>query len=109
MENKQIFVILLIIFLALIIVPFLSEIPNVCGIENCHGLDIKCGPNVPDACTEIYMMGDRCRQHASCKIIEGKCQLAKNNEFEACKACVENCLERFSDRGMMVFECESNC
>jgi len=29
-----------------------------CGIENCHGLDITCGSDVPDACTEIYMIGD---------------------------------------------------
>lgn len=109
MENKQIFVFLLIIFLALIIIPFLFEIPNVCGIENCHGLDIKCGPNIPDACTEIYMMGDRCRQYASCEIIEGKCQLAKNSEFDGCEACIEDCLNRFSNNGEKVFECEAGC
>jgi hypothetical protein len=109
MKNKQIFVILLILFLALIIVPFLSEIPNVCGIENCHGLDIECGPNIPDACTEIYMLGDKCRQYASCEIIEGKCQLIRNSEFETCKSCIENCLERFPNGGNPAFECESNC
>jgi len=109
MENKQIFIFLLVIFLALIIVPFLSETPNVCGIENCHGLDIKCGPNIPDACTEIYMMGDRCREYANCEIIEGKCQLTKNTEFDGCKTCVDDCLNRFSNNGEGVFECESGC
>ncbi|VVB75045.1 Uncharacterised protein [Candidatus Tiddalikarchaeum anstoanum] len=25
-----------------------------CGIENCHGLDITCGPNIPEVCTTLY-------------------------------------------------------
>ena len=79
-----------------------------CGIENCHGLDITCGPNVPDVCTEIYMIGDSCRQYASCEIFNGECVLVKNNAFETCKSCVENCPESNDDPAML-FSCENEC
>jgi hypothetical protein len=78
-----------------------------CGIEQCHGLDITCGPNVPDACTMIYQLGDRCRQYVNCEVIGGECTLVKTGRFEECKACVEKCLEGF--QGSEAFECESLC
>ncbi|ODS35899.1 MAG: hypothetical protein A7316_03080 [Candidatus Altiarchaeales archaeon WOR_SM1_86-2] len=83
--------------------------PIKCVIENCHGLNISCGPNVPEVCTEIYMLGDGCREYASCRIIDGKCQLTKEPEFDECKSCVEKCLEDFKDDATEVFQCESEC
>jgi hypothetical protein len=78
-----------------------------CGVENCHGLDVKCGSNVPQACTEIYMAGDRCRQYASCKIVSGKCSLVAGKEFSDCKTCVETCMEK--NDSIEIFSCESRC
>jgi hypothetical protein len=86
-----------------------SPITDKCGIENCHGLDITCGSNVPEACTEIYMAGDNCRQFASCEIIDGDCQLVTTEKFESCKACVEQCEEDYADDQIKFFQCESQC
>ncbi|MAG91199.1 hypothetical protein CMO83_03880 [Candidatus Woesearchaeota archaeon] len=80
-----------------------------CGIENCHGLDIKCGSNVPDFCTEIYKLGDKCRQFANCETIDGSCQFVSNEQFEECKSCVDNCVAQYEDDANKAFECESNC
>ena len=80
-----------------------------CGIENCHGLDITCGPNIPDACTEIYMIGDGCRQYAKCEIINGKCQLVQNKKFEDCKSCVEKCSEDFKNDPIKLSQCAYKC
>lgn len=80
-----------------------------CGIENCHGLDITCGSNVPDACTEEYLIGDGCRRYARCEILNGRCQLVESEMFEKCKSCVEKCLKDFKDEGSKAFECESEC
>lgn len=80
-----------------------------CGIENCHGLDITCGRNVPDACDMMYALGDNCRQYASCEVIDGKCQLAKSDRFEQCKACVEKCETDFPDDPTNAFACEGEC
>jgi hypothetical protein len=78
-----------------------------CGIENCHGLEITCGQNIPDACTEVYMIGDFCRQYAVCEIINDKCKLIENSKFDECKVCVENCIEDF--QGSEAFDCENEC
>jgi len=83
--------------------------PPECGIENCHGLNITCGPDVPEFCTEIYMLGDKCRKYASCEIIEGECKLVESEKFLECKACVEKCMEDFKNDNAGVFECESEC
>lgn len=80
-----------------------------CGIEYCHGLEITCGPNVPDACTELYAFGDRCRQFATCQSIDGECQLATGEEFENCESCVEECSQYFGEGVDKAFECESRC
>ena len=77
-----------------------------CGIQNCHGLDIACGQNVPEVCTEEYQLGDFCRKFAACKVVNGQCQIEQNDKFEQCKSCVEGC------KGLgfqKIFECESNC
>lgn len=80
-----------------------------CGIENCHGFKIPCGPNVPEICSEIYMHGDFCRQYVKCEVINGVCQLVKSEKFEKCKSCVEKCSEDFKDKFLKLSECESKC
>ncbi len=85
--------------------------PNdqICGIENCHGLDIKCGPNVPEACTMMYQIGDNCRQFATCEIIEGYCEHTYSKKFADCKTCVEKCIADNPDNNINLFTCESKC
>ena len=80
-----------------------------CGIENCHGLDITCGPNVAEICTEIYMAGDNCRQFASCQVADGQCKLVRSAKFESCKACVEKCGVDYKDDQIKFFQCENKC
>ena len=80
-----------------------------CGIENCHGLEISCGPDIPEACDLEYVFGDRCRQYASCQVINGECQLVVGKKFDQCKACVEKCLRDFESDTIKQFECESEC
>ena len=80
-----------------------------CGIENCHGLYIVCGPNVPDACTMEYQIGDNCRQFAKCEVVGGQCTLVVSGEFVECKACVQECEGKHADVPDKLFECESVC
>lgn len=80
-----------------------------CGIENCHGLDIICGPAVPDVCDTSYMAGDSCRQYASCQSVDGRCELEKSPKFDNCKSCVEKCEQDFQNDQIKFFECESKC
>jgi hypothetical protein len=82
---------------------------TVCKVENCHGLDIKCGPNPPEACTMMYALGDKCLPLATCGVVDGECQVVKNVDFSACKACVDKCLTDFQDDQPGMFDCESNC
>ena len=105
------FVILIIVILAaLTFTNFQPVLPQQkCGIENCHGLDLTCGPNVPEACTAIYQLGDRCRQYAECRIVEGECTLVTSKAFDSCKACIENCSAKYPEDPVNLFQCESNC
>ena len=86
-----------------------QESKQKCGMENCHGLDITCGSNVPELCTLVYQFGDNCRQYASCEIIDGQCQLVTSNKFYECKSCVEKCIEGFEDNDTGLFRCENGC
>jgi len=81
--------------------------PPRCGIANCHGLNIICGPNPPQFCTEMYQLGDFCRQFAKCGIVGSDCVQIESPDFEFCKICVEEC-EKF-DYGQQAFECEDKC
>jgi len=81
----------------------------VCGRENCHGLDIKCGPNVAEVCTMEYRLGDKCLRYVSCGIVDGVCQEIKNAAFDACKACVQKCETDFAGDPQKSFDCESRC
>jgi len=85
------------------------QISGKCGIESCHGLDITCGPNVPEACTMMYAAGDNCHQFVSCQTIEGQCKIDKSSRFDSCKACVEKCERNYQDDQIKFFECESSC
>ncbi len=90
-------------------IKLLPQISKKCGIENCHGLNISCGSNVPDACTSIYEEGDNCRQFVSCQIIEGQCKVIKTLKFDNCKSCVEKCKQDYPNNPDKFFECESSC
>ena len=86
-----------------------------CGIQECHGLDLTCGSNVAEICTEIYMLGDRCHQYASCAVVNGTCtfQQEGDNFFDKCKSCVETCEEYYDNASQAnpdnLFLCEENC
>lgn len=86
-----------------------TKVDNSCEIENCHGLDITCGSDKPDFCTMIYELGDRCRQFASCRIVNGECQLVKSDRFEKCKSCVKKCIEDYRGNPIGITQCEASC
>jgi len=123
MKTKSKLLLLILFFLIIGLAFFLitknypsklpQKIPSIssekCGIENCHGLEITCGPNIPKTCTFEYQLGDRCREFAKCEIIEGKCQLVKSQKFTDCKICVENCLKKHQNNQEELFRCEEKC
>lgn len=77
-----------------------------CGIQSCHGLDISCGPAVPEFCTTEYRLGDFCRQFAECGVVEGQCQFIETETFVSCKSCVEQCEKGDPEAS---FACEEQC
>jgi len=81
----------------------------VCERENCHGLEIQCGANPPDFCTEMYGVGDRCLQYVECGIQDGKCQQIPNTKFTECKSCAQKCEELNRENPMEAFQCEATC
>ena len=85
------------------------QISGRCGIENCHGLNITCGPNVPETCDLMYRVGDNCRQYASCQKTNGQCQLVKTKKFDECKSCVGKCEQNFKNDPINFFQCENKC
>ncbi len=80
-----------------------------CRILNCHGLDISCGESASFACDAMYRIGDKCRQYASCVVIEGECQQKVDPRFDACKACVATCEKTYQNDPMKSMDCESSC
>lgn len=82
---------------------------ELCGRENCHGLDIKCGSNVADMCTMEYQLGDKCLRLVNCGIEDGVCQQIPNAAFDACKTCVQKCGTDFANDQAKMFDCESKC
>jgi hypothetical protein len=99
-------VVLVLLSAALVFAKTMSNKP-VCGIENCHGLTISCGPNVPEACTAMYALGDFCREFAQCQVVDGSCQFVPSTRFQSCKGCVEDCQK--SKDPLRAFECEHQC
>ncbi|HXX55862.1 MAG TPA: hypothetical protein VEI81_07185 [Methanoregula sp.] len=69
----------------------LPAVTSPCGFASCHGLDLSCSTNPPQACPADYELGDKCRQYASCSSAGGTCQLLTTPQFDACKSCVERC------------------
>jgi len=81
-----------------------------CQLETCHGLDITCGSNPPNMCTEIYMLGDSCLRYAKCGVVNDVCQPTENTQFTRCKSCVETCIKNEDKTNpQKTFECERNC
>jgi hypothetical protein len=80
-----------------------------CMMQGCHGLDVTCGEKAPPMCTEIYMLGDRCRNLAKCEIVDGNCVLSAGEQFSRCKACSEKCNADNALDSMKAFDCESRC
>ncbi len=33
-----------------------------CMLTPCHGFDLTCGPEIPEVCTTVYQLGDKCRR-----------------------------------------------
>lgn len=85
------------------------DVPAQCGIESCHGMDITCGPNVPEMCTMEYVAGDNCRSFAKCETVDGLCAQAYSPKFEECKSCGNQCEKEFQNDSIKFFECESLC
>jgi hypothetical protein len=92
-----------------VICPNLEPTNDTCGITNCHGLDITCGENVAQMCTAMYALGDKCRQYAVCGIVDGQCTFISDPEFTACRTCVQECMNKFANDQIEVFNCESQC
>lgn len=127
MKNKKIFyglIILIVIIFAFLIwntfqiqiserqvKPIKPPFSNLgkCGIENCHGLEITCGSNIPEVCTAMYASGDNCRQFANCQVINNKCQLVSSQKFNDCTSCVKKCQNEFKNDVIKAFSCESTC
>ncbi|OGG32262.1 hypothetical protein A3I51_00960 [Candidatus Gottesmanbacteria bacterium RIFCSPLOWO2_02_FULL_38_8] len=78
-----------------------------CGIEQCHGLDITCGPNIPEGCTTEARIDDVCRQHARCEKVGRECRLTKEPEFEDCRSCIEKCNQEEDPE--KAFQCAGGC
>ncbi|HOD11753.1 MAG TPA: hypothetical protein PKO44_01470 [Candidatus Omnitrophota bacterium] len=97
---------LLIFFLA--ITSFSACGNRRCDVEKCHGLDMSCAMvEFPRACTAIYQLGDFCRQYAGCKMVNGHCQLVKEEKFDICVACVQACATNAQKQDP--FMCEQGC
>ncbi len=79
-----------------------------CGIEQCHGFDVTCGSDIPEACTQEFRLEDTCRQFVSCETIQGQCTLIEDEKFETCKNCVEQCKTDSVDAFSCVNECLNN-
>ena len=60
-------------------------------------------------CTEMYQLGDKCRQYAKCGVVSGTCQQIESPEFTACKSCAQKCENDFPNNPDKAFECESKC
>jgi|GEM_PF-6824461 len=83
--------------------------PAGCVVENCHGLDIKCGANPPELCNDVYELGDRCLPLAKCGVVAGTCQQIPDSRFDACKKCAQNCQDSLAKDPIGQSGCESQC
>lgn len=106
-----------VVIAGIIFIPkLISNIPggndsNVCEIMNCHGLEMQCGSNPPDMCTEEYKLGDNCRIFATCSNSGGTCSFKPSADFTQCKSCIEECIDTYSgsEEITMQFSCAESC
>lgn len=82
--------------------------PN-CQVENCHGLEVSCGPKSTKSCTTMYAFGDRCRRLVKCQIKGGKCQKVESQKFFDCRDCVNACQEKYGGNYSQLYDCEGKC
>lgn len=80
-----------------------------CKLQTCHGLDIVCGASEPRMCTMQYQIGDKCLRYAQCGVQNGACGQIVTQAFQACKACVQNCMQAHQNDPQGVFACEAQC
>lgn len=116
MKNKNLIYGIILLILVATVVFLLntreklpSQISGQCGIESCNGLDITCGPNVPDQCLALYSAGDSCRQYVNCQNVNGQCTLEKSAKFDSCKSCIEKCELESKNDPENFSQCESSC
>ncbi len=86
-----------------------KSLSKTCALQGCHGLEDVCGNDVAEACTMMYMAGDRCREFIECAIINGDCTTNLTEQFLSCKNCISNCQTQFNDDPEAFFVCESQC
>ena len=82
-------------------------ISGACGIEQCHGLNITCGPNIAEMCTMEARIDDFCRQYVRCEKVGRECRLIKEPKFEECKSCIEKCNQEKDPE--KAFQCAGKC
>ncbi len=80
-----------------------------CGVTNCHGMNVTCGPDVAEICTMEYQIGDKCRAYANCRVQNGSCLVVEQPGYRPCVSCVENCIAMKGNDPIKAFECESAC
>lgn len=80
-----------------------------CTLSPCHGLNVSCVKNGNVACTMMYALGDNCRSFVRCEERGGECVMIKDPKFDTCKACIERCTSKSTDRPSEAFECEARC
>jgi hypothetical protein len=90
-------------------IPTATPAPSSCGLTNCHGLDVACGANPPQVCTEEYKVGDRCRKYARCDNSGGGCTLVTDPQFNTCKTCVQQCEIGAGVDDLAALSCEEKC
>lgn len=84
-----------------------------CAVQGCHGLPVTCGPSKDLMCTEVYMLGDGCRNIAKCEKISNSCVMTNNSAVQKCSECVQKCITSDAETDMAnprdKFSCEQKC
>lgn len=89
--------------------PTVAPTDAVCGVENCHGYTVQCGPNIASACPSDLDAGDRCRKYATCQVVSGTCQLVKDTKYDKCGACVKQCETTYYNNPNQLDDCADRC
>jgi hypothetical protein len=84
-------------------------VPEPCGIQNCHGPVLSCGPAPVEICTMEYQLGDKCRQRAACRVVNGSCRAVGFGGYDECVSCVAACANASGSDPVKAFECEGKC